>query len=166
MINIRQNVFETNSSSSHSFSLTFNGSKKDSVLGTIAPNENGQIVFTGGNFIGSSFNLSSPQSKANLIAARIIVYGDFNLKERFEKVIKEHTGATEIVYDVRPVAVDGKEPNTFYSPRIDSMYSYHYDEETEEESEIGFDEILADNNLIKIFIFSNNAYIDVGIHEC
>jgi len=165
MINIRQNVFETNSSSSHSFTLTFNALDK-AMLGTIAPNEKGQIVFTGGNFTGSEFAVGSPQNKANLIAANIVVYGDADLKERFEKVIKEHTGATEIIYDVRPMIIDGKTPNTFYSPKFNHMYSYHYDEETDEESEISFNDILADDKLMKTFIFSDSAHVDVGIHEC
>lgn len=166
MINIRQNVFETNSSSSHSFSLKFKKKSGDSILNTITPDENGMIVFTGGNFTKSEFSIKTPQQKANLIAANIVVYGNDELKGRFEKVVKEHTGATEVVYDIRTMAANGSQPNTFYSPRVNSAYSYYYDEETDEESEIYFSDILADNDLMKSFIFSDSSYIVVGITEC
>ena len=170
MINIRQNVFETNSSSSHSFSLNFKKSRGGSVLNTIVPDENGLIVFTGGDFTKSEFSIKTPQQKADLIAANIVVYGNDELKERFEKVVKEHTGATEIVYDIRTMVDNGNQPNTFYSPRVNSSYSYNYDydEETDEEleSEIYFSDILTDNDLMKSFIFSDSSYIIVGIREC
>ena len=55
-INIRSNVFETNSSSSHSFSLTF-PCAGDKILETIKPDGNGQIILTGGNYTSSEFEI-------------------------------------------------------------------------------------------------------------
>jgi len=115
MINIRKNVFETNSSSSHSFTLNY--SSVECELKTIIPDQDGKIVFTGGNFTSSEYGLDTPMEKANAIAAMIVVYGDNALKERFERVVKEHTGASELVYDIRLKAEGGKLPNTYYCPR-------------------------------------------------
>lgn len=164
-INIRGGVFETNSSSSHSFSLHFPGSSVE-ISETIVPNEKGQIVLTGGNYTRSEFSISKPLDKANVIAANIIVFDNKDLKDRFEKIMKEHTGATEIIYDIRLVATNGQPPNTFYCPRLDSAYSYYYDEEKDEEIESYFEDIIKDEKLLKIFLFSNRAYFEVGIREC
>lgn len=164
MINIRQNVFETNSSSSHSFSLSFHDDPD--ITQTIIPNENGQILFTGGNFTRSEFSILSSLDKANAVATYIIVYGDEKLKERFEKVVKEHTSAIDILYDIRLTGTSDQPPNTFYCPRLGSAYSYYYDEEKDEEFEISFKEILSDEKLLKTFLFSKKAYFEVGIQDC
>lgn len=162
-INIRSNVFETNSSSSHSFSLKFS-IENDSILETIKPNKKGQIILTGGNYTYSEFSITTPLEKANVIAANIVVFGNKDLKERFEKIMKEHTGATEIVYDIRLMATeDGKQPNTFYCPRINSACAYCYDEDADDEIEISFESILVDESLLKQFIFNDTSYFEIGI---
>lgn len=160
MINIRQNVFETNSSSSHSFTLNY--SSVECTLETIEPNEDGKIVFQGGNFTSSEYELDTPMEKANAIAAMIIVYGDNELKERFERVVKEHTGASELVYDIRLKAEGSQPPNTYYCPKLGSAYGY--DSESDEECDMGY--LTEQDETLKNFIFSPNASIEVGIKDC
>ena len=164
MINIRKNVFETNSSSSHSITLNFNNSKEE-VLEPFDPNEEGIIVLKGENFTGTSFAVYGPQSKMNLIATYIVVYNNVELKERFEKVILEHTGAKKIVYDIRLQAIDDKPPNAFFMPKIMGAYLYLYDEEADVEEEIyfDFDDLLKDEDKLKKFLFLKSASIDSEI---
>ena len=157
MINIRKNVFETNSSSSHSFTLHY--SNVECELNTIIPDQDGKIVFIGGNFTGSEYDLNTPMDKANVIATMIVVYNDNALKERFERIVKEHTGASELVYDIRLKAEDGQLPNTYFNPSLNS--AYRYDSESDTECEL-FD-LTEQDETLKKFIFSPKASIEVGI---
>ena len=162
MINIRRNVFETNSSSSHSITLNFSNSK-DEDLEPFDPNEDGMIVLEGENFTGTSFEVVGTHSKMNLVATYITVYNDVELKKRFEKVVLEHTGAKGIVYDVRLQATDGKPPNAFFMPKIMNAYNYSYDEEEDCEAEIDLEYLLEDDGRLKKFLFLNSASIDSEI---
>jgi hypothetical protein len=163
-INIRNSVFETNSSSSHSFSLKFLGAS-NVINDTIVPDSNGQIVFTGGDFTRDEFDLRTALQKANVVATYAIVYGDAELKQKLDTIVKEVTGASEVIYKIRLLAFDGEPPNTFYCPRMNSAYSYYYDSDTEEEYEQDFREIIKDDKLLKSFIFSTTSYVEVGIQE-
>jgi hypothetical protein len=161
MINIRKNVFETNSSSSHSITLNFNNSDDD--LESFEPNEEGMIVITGEDFTGTSFSVSGTQSKMNLIATYFTVYGDNELKERFEKVVLEHTGAKGITYNIRLTTVDSNPPNAFFMPKIMNAYCYSYNEDDDTEGELYLDYLLEDDDRLKKFLFLNCASIDSEI---
>lgn len=172
MINIRSNVFETNSSSSHSVSIEFEGktrfnSKSPSLLGTIAPNSLGQIHLNGGDFTRNEFELCKPIDKANLVATYCIVYNDNKLKESFEKIVKEQTGATEIVYNIRLTSTADGEVNTFYMPRMHSawFYSSSYDDDADED-EGSLKDVFLNPEQLRVFLFCNDIYLSVGIHEC
>jgi hypothetical protein len=69
MINTRLNVFETNSSSSHSFTISISTS---GVLETIAPNSKGEIVLKGGDFSRSEFYIQSALEKANAMLSSVL----------------------------------------------------------------------------------------------
>ena len=62
MENIRQGVFETNSSSSHSFSVHV---ATEGVLETLSLNKDGVLVLNGGDFSQAEFVIRSTLDKAN-----------------------------------------------------------------------------------------------------
>jgi hypothetical protein len=170
-INIRNGVFETNSSSTHSVSLHF-PLHDEGMFGTIKPDSKGNIKLHGGDFASTKIDVSSPLDKANFIAAYIMVYGNEKLKKRFESVLKEHTGAKNIVYDIRLSFTDGKPANTFFSPEYscpeDCGYygeGYYNEEDDEEECEekgenpISLDAVLKSSKRLKTFLFSKKAKI-------
>jgi hypothetical protein len=105
MKNIRSNVFETNSSSSHSLTI----GNSDIVLDKILPDENGIIYLNGGEFGWEYDRHYSALTKANYcaIACHYNDYGNithynnssFN-EEMLIEVIKEQTGAKEVVLNI------------------------------------------------------------------
>lgn len=102
MKNIRNGVFETNSSSTHSVSI----SSGCAVYDTLVPDDDGNIVLTGGQFGWEWETYTDPQTKANYAA----VYCSETTESTFEraakymemliKVIKEHTGAKNVVFNL------------------------------------------------------------------
>lgn len=91
---IRHSTFETNSSSCHSISI----SNTVDLYETIVPNDNGQIIFSGGEFGWGYQEYNDAKTKANYVAVSLQLYNDHGL-ETFEKLIKEHTGADQIIYN-------------------------------------------------------------------
>ena len=104
MKNIRNSVFETNSSSTHSISICSGCDTYD----TLVPDDDGNIILTGGQFGWEWETYTDPQTKANYAA---IYCSDSDgcipeLKSRASKykemlidVIKKHTGAKDVVFD-------------------------------------------------------------------
>lgn len=112
MENVRANVFETNSSSSHSVSVTI---ESEGVLDTIAPDKRGEILIHGDDWSYAEFSSSDSLEKAGAIAIMFHLTEDEDLKKMFEKVVLEHTGATKIVYDIR---THGEKLNSYMSSEV------------------------------------------------
>lgn len=90
---IRNQAFESNSSSTHSLSI----SSASGVYDSWTPDEEGKIYLTGGEFGWGYESYFDPQSKANYCAV-----DSWHNQEKLEmliRVLKEHTGATEVVLD-------------------------------------------------------------------
>jgi len=104
---IRKNVFETNSSSSHSLSIA--DETKEFVLDTIYPDQNGVIELTGGEFGWEWFKHNDAQTKANYAA--VDFEGNKDLVDMLDEVIREQTGA-EVVKHAFTGDYDG--PNWSY----------------------------------------------------
>jgi hypothetical protein len=92
---IRNNVFETNSSSCHSISISKNECKYD----TIIPDSDGVITFDGGEFGWEIVKYRGVLDKCDYVATMIKELEDDRLKDIFEQTVKEHTGASEIQYN-------------------------------------------------------------------
>jgi hypothetical protein len=97
MKNIRSQIFETNSSSSHSITIADSGG----LLDTIYPDENGVITLTGGEWSWEVEDYNDAQTKANYCAVDISYQFseercDLSLEDLLIEVIKEHTGAKEV----------------------------------------------------------------------
>jgi hypothetical protein len=104
---IRSGVFETNSSSSHSISVA--DKTKEFVLDTIYPDQNGVITLTGGEFGWDWFKHNDALTKANYAAVSTL-YSE-SLTDTLIEVIKEQTGAEEVVFDF---GQDYSHPNWSY----------------------------------------------------
>lgn len=95
MKNIRHNVFETNSSSSHSISISSNDPPE---FDTIYPDKDGKIILTGGEFGWEYENYFDSLTKANYCA--IDCKNDSVMEQMLIEVIKEHTGASEVILKI------------------------------------------------------------------
>jgi hypothetical protein len=90
---IRKKCFETNSSSTHSISLA--GSDKQFLFDTIYPDQKGKIVVSGEFEFGWQWEkINDPISKL------AYAFLDGVNKELLIKVVKEQTGATEVVFNI------------------------------------------------------------------
>jgi hypothetical protein len=95
---IRNGVFETNSSSSHSISIA--DETKQFVLDTLYPDQNGVITLNGGEFGWEWFKHNDAETKANYAAQAL------GLNSSLVDVIKEQTGASEVIIDVEDGYID------------------------------------------------------------
>lgn len=93
MKNIRHNIFETNSSSTHSISIA---EDSDGILDTIIPDEDGNIVLNGGEFGWSWDAINDSLTKLNYCA--IDQVGAINNKlDLLKQVVCDHTGAKDVI---------------------------------------------------------------------
>lgn len=140
MKNIRHKVFETNSSSTHSISINENS---NGILETIVPNEDGLIELFGGEFGWSWKKFNDSMTKANYCAVHSMNHNP-SLKEMLTSVIKEHTGAKEVIYSL----------SDEYS---NSNWSYidHQSNGTAEEA-------FASEYKLKNFIFNSKSWLFTG----
>lgn len=88
---IRRNVFETNSSSTHSISIV--GS--EGMYDTILPDKKGNILLEGGKFGWEEMEYTDSLTKANYCAVDNI-YNEDRLN-MLKEVIKEHTRCNEVI---------------------------------------------------------------------
>lgn len=99
MRTIRENVFETNSSSSHSISLSDPSISNDGMMDTISLDKNGDIVLSGGEFGWQWEKFSDALTKANYCAVYVSLYRD-DLINQLIDVIKDQTGANNVILDI------------------------------------------------------------------
>jgi hypothetical protein len=100
MKNIRNKVFETNSSSTHSVSIVSNVS---GIYDSIIP-DNGIITLTGGLFGWEWEKYNDATTKANYAA--VFCQDHPQEVEMLNEVLKEQTGAKDIYWDLRDSNID------------------------------------------------------------
>jgi len=145
MLKIRKDVFETNSSSCHTLVI-----KNNTQYDTISL-DGPQLCLCGGEYGWNYENLVSAEDKANYVATLLKYINEscYNkelsswakinekiCKDNFEQVVKEQTGAKEIIYN------------------LESAYIDH--QSCESASDFKF---LLDKNKIKNLIFGKASYI-------
>ena len=92
---IRNSVFETNSSSCHSISVG-----KTDVYDSISPDEDGKIILDSYEFDWGPETFSDVEARLAYVFIYIRDWAHSkqdHFKAMFDKVVQEHTGATEIV---------------------------------------------------------------------
>ncbi len=131
---IRASVFETNSSSSHSISIA--SGEQVGVYDTIVPNADGEIVLTGGHFGWEWVKCNDAIIKANYAA---VDNPNRNAERQgmLEEVLKEHTGAKEIVFALGDSYIDHQSVGTSH-------------------------DAFASKQTLKDFIFSPNSWLFTG----
>lgn len=95
MKNIRRSVFETNSSSTHSISVS---SDSDGLLQTLPVAPDGTITLGFGQFGWEWEKYNDAWTKANYAAISAVCALSPDKKEMLINVIKDHTGAKEVVF--------------------------------------------------------------------
>ena len=143
MKNIRHAVFESNSSSTHSFSIS---NKPEGMLETLPVLEDGSITLTGGSFGWSWEKFTDAQTKANYASVYAFdasengKFSDPTLMGMLTQVIQDHTGAKIVHYDMGDSSIDHQ-----------SAYS-----------ENGVPSFFADKDTLKNWIFNPKSILFTG----
>lgn len=137
MVKIRKGVFETNSSSTHSCVISTDCKSWD----TIIPDDDGSITINYGEYGWEYENYTGVRDKASY-ALTLTQYfnNEEEVLERLRNVIKEHTGAREVIFPV------GDKEETYY----DKGYVDH------QSVDLG-NEIFESDVSLKNFIFNPNS---------
>ena len=141
MKNIRQNVFETNSSSTHSISISENSI---GILDTICPDDNGIITLRGGQFGWEWEKTNNSLTKANYCAVDCVSNTD--LEQMLIDVIKDHTGAKDVVFGF---------DTDCYNFSAELSYIDHQSRGTSKEA-------FKDKETLKNFIFNSESVLYLG----
>lgn len=137
---IRQNVFETNSSSTHSISIAPNQTNL-MVLDTIIPDENGVIELKGGEFGWEWDRMNDALTKANYCA--VDQQGRKERMDMLKEVLMEQTGATDVIFT--------------FSNDYDKNWSY-----IDHDSCGTSNEVFHDKESLRHFIFNMNCWLFTG----
>lgn len=93
MIKTKKGIFETNSSSSHSISISSSGECSD----TLHPSDDGIIYLPGGEFGWELESYRDPITKANYCATYVTQTENLELAAMLIKVIKDFTGHDVVI---------------------------------------------------------------------
>lgn len=139
----RHSVFETNSSSTHSISISEN---IDGLLDTIVLDCNGNVVLSGGEFGWEIRTYNDALTKANylLVYAMTCASSKPEYEDVLIKVIKDQTGCKEVVYDVQ-----------LYNDELDFGYIDH---QSTEDGQLDY--LFEDENLMRQFIFNPQSTLE------
>ena len=111
-IQTRQAVFETNSSSTHSLSIS---SGSTDILDTLPLNEQGEVVLNGGEFGWDVEDYTCADIKASYAAIYVSEWSgekSADHKKVLDTVIKQQTGCSNVVYDFyTDWSYDAQEPS-------------------------------------------------------
>lgn len=143
MLNIRNNVFETNSSSSHSISIS---SESDGLYDTIDLDENANVVLNGGKFGWEEEEYHDALTKANYCA--VDVFNDPKKIQMLKDVIKKHTGARKVIIN-------------FTTDYNSENYSY-----IDHQSRGTSAEAFSSEKNLKRFLFRHNSVLHTGNDNC
>lgn len=135
MKQIRHNVFETNSSSTHSITINYDGKLNE----TMTPNEDNQIILEGGEFGWEVEDYNNSWDKANYCAVASLWSDD--RQTMLKEVIMEITGCDEVIIEA--------------SEEYDSPYYSYIDHQSSDTA----DEAFADKDSLKSFIFNSNSIL-------
>jgi hypothetical protein len=137
---IRQNVFETNSSSSHSCTISDNPTS----YVTIVPDDEGKIYLEGGEFGWGYDEYSDALTKANYCAVAA-TYGIFkDKKDMLISLLQEQTGAKLIVF-------------AFETESYSSANNSYIDHQSIEDTACAAGDIFETKETLKNFIFNRQS---------
>ena len=144
MKNVRHSVFETNSSSSHSISI----SKSTELLGTLQINNDGECIIDCGEFGWECDTHSDSYTKAQyaLTWAR-----DHNRQQEenlamLSKVIRNQTGAAKVVLELGEMDNRGYYSNGYIDHQSDGVCAEAFESEEK----------------LRQFIFNKNSVLETG----
>lgn len=140
---IREGVFETNSSSTHSISICTEDTNR--LLDTcLQPNDDGVINLEGGEFGWGIEDHYDAITKANYIALWSNVYSGGRFDDVIKEVICNQTGAKEVIFLFSPDSNWDDENYSYIDHQsADNDYSY----------------ICEDKDLLRHFIFNRQSFL-------
>jgi len=163
MLTIRNNIFETNSSSTHSYvyDLSNNFVDHDAIIEQLKI-KNGILIINGSNESSQPIcTISSIRTKLSLIATAIVANDDKNLQAIFEETIVEYL--PEIKKFKYNVILAGKRRNASFNPNM-MKACFNYDSKCNESSlKLAYltnkklNKILLDKKYMKMFLFGKTS---------
>jgi hypothetical protein len=152
---VRNFVFETNSSSAHSVCVH----NAMELLDTIEPNEDGEIILTGGDF-GWSYkdehHFTDAMTKANYLAVWAKCYARTeSAKRTLSDIIKMHTGAEEVKYKFTGwTSFDDEEEED-----VDSLPESYIDHQSQDSS--FFETLFSEPTLMLKYLFNPKSFLTI-----
>lgn len=148
---IRQNVFETNSSSTHSISIA--ESTTDDIMDTLEIDENGNINLLGGEFGWEWEVYSDAQIKASYMAIYTQSWCGTQ-KEDFTKILKDvivkQTGCKEVIFKF----------STEFRPEDSGLDWSYIDHQSVESADLHY--LFEDTEKLRQFIFNRKSELRTG----
>lgn len=146
MKQIRQNVWETNSSSTHSVSVA--ETLTEDMMDTITPNEEGVVVLTGGEWGWEINDYYDAETKANYMLVYLMARGGDRLAEMsqmLKDVIMEQTGCTDVDFQASGLGWRGMPDFGYIDHQSIEDDDYHF--------------IFEDKEILRRFIFSRESWL-------
>ena len=144
----RQQVFETNSSSTHSISIS--KLNDNDILDVLIPDEDGNIVLHGGEFGWELETYNDAQSKASYAAIYVMQWAredSENFKEILIDIIKEQTGCNEVIFDF----------SSKYNDESGKEWAY-IDHQSVEDKDLHY--MFEDPSKLRNFIFNKQSVLE------
>lgn len=163
---VRSNVFEVNSSSTHSISIADN--TKDFVLDTIYPDNNGNIELEGGKFGWEFKKYNESIIKANYVTLLILYLKDYSINNSvYNKELNQFAKDNyQIIYDnfIEIVKEQTKCNDVVITANLNADYEetgYSYIDHQSIEDLEDF-EWLIDKEKLHNFLFNKNSWLFTG----
>lgn len=152
---IRNNIFETNSSSTHSISIA-SDAPTGNLLDTLIPDEHGNVVLKGNEFGWYVDDFYNAEDKASYLAIYAVDWSGEN-KEKHIQVLKDviiqQTGCNDVIF-----LFNTDEYNVVPELYKDDVTGWAYiDHQSVEDRD--YDYIFKDPELVRKFIFNKNSYL-------
>jgi hypothetical protein len=138
MQTVRHNVFETNSSSTHSISIS-TAELNNTLLDSLPVDTNGEVHIYPGEYGWEYENYSAATDKASYCYVWAVQYGTEEHRSMLEQVLKKQTGAKKVVFQTS---------NDQYNP---TGYIDH------QSDDVGAEAFLSEETL-RQFIFNKDSY--------
>jgi len=165
MLTIRNNIFETNSSSTHGISLEvpYSRHSKIKLNYEVELSEDDSLVINGYDFSEFDFETKTINEKISL-CLMVMMVNKYDVTE-FIDFIKQKTGAKKVINNIKLM------DNAFITTELLNTYLYILNEDMlgddqKEKEVVLFEDIIKNPRYLEYFIFGEGIHIYAGKIYC